>query len=159
MVDAMETPPEQAPRLKRTLDYPPIWLLAALGLAWLLRGGLPRGGVIAGLGWALIAVGVGLMIWAVIVMARHRTTVIPHLQPTALVTRGPFSLSRNPIYLGDAFTLAGFALLCGSLVGLFLVPAFMVAITRRFILAEEARLRDAFGAAFTDWSARVRRWL
>ena len=40
-----------------------------------------------------------------------------------------------------------------------LVPLFMVWITRRYILDEEARLRAAFGPDYEAWAARVPRWI
>ena len=46
-----------------------------------------------------------------------------------------------------------------ALAGLVLVPLFMAVIQRRFILAEEAGLRQAFPEAFAAFCARTRRWL
>jgi protein-S-isoprenylcysteine O-methyltransferase Ste14 len=46
-----------------------------------------------------------------------------------------------------------------SALALVLVPVFMVLIQNRFILAEEARLKAAFGPAFDAWAARTRRWI
>jgi protein-S-isoprenylcysteine O-methyltransferase Ste14 len=39
------------------------------------------------------------------------------------------------------------------------VPLFVMIITRRFILGEEAVLRAVFGAAFDRYAAQTRRWL
>ena len=39
------------------------------------------------------------------------------------------------------------------------IPAFIALIDKRFILAEEAMLEEAFGSAYLDYKARVRRWL
>jgi len=52
------------------------------------------------LGIPLIIVGGGLNVWADSLFKKHRTTVKPHESPTALVTSGPFRLSRHPMYLG-----------------------------------------------------------
>lgn len=134
-----------------------------MALVWMLARVSPGAAELAAYtrlpGLILIGLGVALMVWAVATMWRHRTTVIPHRSASALVTDGPFALSRNPIYLGDAMVLLGWAGLWGAVWGLLLLPAFVFIINRRFILAEEARLREGFGHAFTRWSQRVRRWL
>ncbi|AVW91641.1 methyltransferase family protein [Celeribacter baekdonensis] len=144
------------------LDYPPVWLLAFMTAVYALaRVGLSFAAppLVPLAGWILIALGVGLMCVAAWTMWRHKTTVIPHKRPTAIVTNGVYALSRNPIYLGDAFTLAGFALLCGSWMGIVLVPAFMAVIQKRFIIEEEQKLRAGFPQDFSVWAMKTRRWL
>lgn len=149
--------------MKPTLDLPPVWLLGALALVWALHRLAP--GLALGwwwlspLGWLLIAAGVLAMGLAVVALVRHRTTLIPRQTPSALVTAGIFRLSRNPIYLGDALVLTGAVLVWDVWPALALVPAFVLLITRRFILAEEAALRAGFGAEADAWFDRVRRWL
>ena len=151
--------------LLRTLDLPPVWLMAFLGIAWAQVAWLPgpvpmpvpgwaatAGAVVALSGFALI-LAAGWQMW------RARTTIIPRRDPVALVTGGVFAISRNPIYLGDALILGGLCLRWGALSGVVLVPAFMVLISRRFIAGEEARLKAAFGRAYDGWSSRTRRWL
>lgn len=148
--------------MKSWIDLPPVWLALFLVLAWTLGQLVPVrlfGDVGAFVGAALVAAGLLLMAWAAAVMMRARTTVIPHRAPTALVTSGPYRLSRNPIYLADATILAGAALWWDAAAALVLVPLFMSLISRRFILAEEKRLADAFGPALDVWSRKVRRWL
>lgn len=146
----------------RDLEIPPLWLLLFLSLAWGIGQvvplhflGLP-GRWIGGL---LIAAGLLLMFVAVAQMMLGRTTFIPRRDPSALMTGGIFALSRNPIYLGDALVLTGAALWWDTPLSLLLVPAFMSLIKKRFILGEEERLKARFGTAFTDWAARVRRWI
>ena len=145
------------------IDLPPVWLAAFLALAWLQATRLPvplQGGALADLlGGLMVGGGVVLMLLAVIQMRQAGTTVIPHQQPQALVDIGVFARSRNPIYLGDALVLCGFILFWDAWPSLVLVPLFVWLITDRFILPEEARLRDAFGARFEDYADRVRRWI
>lgn len=145
------------------IDLPPVWLAAAMAVVWIGARMSPVAAVFAPytrpLGVIVIAAGLILMMWSVWTMMRYKTTVIPHRSASALVTSGPFSISRNPIYLADAMILAGWALMLGAVVGLLLVPAFVFTIKRRFILGEEARLRASFGREFEEWSSRVRRWI
>lgn len=148
-------------RVRLTLDYPPLWLAAFLAMAWGLSRWLPGG--FGGLGywpgWALIAAGLVLMGLAAATMRAARTTIIPHEQPSALVTGGIFARSRNPIYLGDVLILLGAVLVWDLAVALPLVPVLGAILRRRFILPEEARLRAVFGPAFDVYAARVRRWI
>ena len=44
-------------------------------------------------------------------MSRHRTTILPHRGSAHLVTDGPFSFTRNPIYLGNTMLTLGIGLL------------------------------------------------
>ncbi len=148
---------------RQWLDLPPVWLAVFLALAWLQSDRLPLGGF--GGRWAdlvgglMVGGGVLLMVLALTEMRRARTTPVPHLMPSALVTSGVFALSRNPIYLGDALVLAGLILRWDALPSLLLVPLFVWLITDRFILAEEARLAEHFGPAFEAYAARTRRWI
>lgn len=146
----------------RSLDYPPIWLIAFMVLAFALMFAAPWPGSLPWLrmvGIVLMALGLTLTVMAALEMRRARTTVIPHRQPSALVTAGVFSMSRNPIYLSDLLILTGWVLALGSVVGLLLVPLLAWVLTARFIRPEEARLAAAFGPDFADWKARVRRWI
>jgi len=142
------------------LDLPPLWLLLFLFLA----GTMPRGPELfyeqALMGQCFVIVGVLFMVIAVVQMRRHKTTVIPHRTASALVTTGMFGQTRNPIYLGDAFVLAGALFYWQAhLPALILIPAFMWVITVRFIKPEEARLQAAFGEDYERYCAVVRRWL
>ncbi len=144
------------------LDLPPIWLALFLALGWAQARAVPLvsfGAAGDWIGGILVLAGLGLMGAAAFGMWRARTTIIPHQMPDAMVSRGVFGLSRNPIYLGDALVLAGLGLRWDSVLALLLLPLFVVVITRRFILGEEARLREKFGPAFDEYAARVRRWI
>jgi protein-S-isoprenylcysteine O-methyltransferase Ste14 len=91
--------------------------------------------------------------------ARHGTSVHPFHQPTALVTDGPYRITRNPMYLGMVIALLGIAVWLGSLTPLLVIPVFARLIQRLFITNEERRLSDVFGAAYHEYRNRVRRWL
>lgn len=138
-------------------EWPPLWVAVGLLMSW--GTGIGWGRAAEFLGWVLIALGLVLMLAAAFEMHRSKTTVIPHREPDALVTSGPFRWSRNPIYLGDALILLGGSLVWGSLLGFLFVPVFGVIVYRRFILSEEARLKAAFGQGYEEYAARVPRWI
>lgn len=142
------------------IDVPPIWLLAfSIVVYWLGQFAPVHIARLPLMGAGLIVVGLVLIVLAVVEMRKMRTTVIPHMKPRQLVNSGIFSLSRNPIYLGDALILAGFCLRWGAPYALILVPVFMWVITIRFIKAEEQRLTAAFGPGFETYRKKTRRWL
>ncbi len=146
--------------MMKQLDLPPVWLLGFAVIGGLFGRVLPWSLGANGLvGWGLIALGLVLMVVAVLQMMGSRTTVIPRRDPEALVSGGVFRLSRNPIYLADAILLAGVYIALDALIALPLVLVFMRVIERRFIRDEEARLARHFGDSFDEYRNRTRRWL
>lgn len=141
------------------VDTPPVWLMGCIALACAQARWLPVWPTPAPwLGAAVIVAGVALFLWAGAQFRRHRTSIVPRESPAALLTSGPYALSRNPIYLADAMILTGLILRwdAGALP---LVAAFVALITQRFIMGEEALCRAAFGPEWAAWAARTRRWL
>lgn len=148
--------------LAKLLDWPPVWTAAGLGLIWVLAFvPLPFGfGVYGpGLTLACAVLGIWLMGKAALRMRARGTTVIPHRVPQALVTDGVFAISRNPIYLGDAFLLLAATFWTNAPIGLVVLGGFVWVITDRFIKPEEERLMAAFGDLASEWFTRVRRWI
>jgi protein-S-isoprenylcysteine O-methyltransferase Ste14 len=143
------------------IDLPPVWLAVFVALGWVQAEWWPVGSFgLSGdwIGALLVAAGLALAVAAAVEFRRARTTIIPHEEPSAIVTTGVYRLSRNPIYLGDALILTGLGLRWDSVLALVLVPVFVAVITARFILPEEGRLRARFGPEFDAWAVRVRRW-
>jgi protein-S-isoprenylcysteine O-methyltransferase Ste14 len=85
--------------------------------------------------------------------------VVPWEEASRLVTEGPFRLSRNPIYLGDALAYVGVSVLIGSWWPLLVLPAVLLAMLRLVITREEEYLATRFGAAYAAYRSRVRRWV
>ncbi|MDX2287870.1 MAG: isoprenylcysteine carboxylmethyltransferase family protein [Hyphomicrobiaceae bacterium] len=147
------------------IPWPPL-LLFGCGAAAFLLGALvplPWPGVddlaarVIGLGFG--GVGIALIAWAAATLYRERTTVMPHRGADHLVTTGPYTRRRNPIYLGDALIMLGLAELTHNIWFVVVVPVFVVAVTWLAILPEERHLLAKFGARYQDYMARTRRWL
>ena len=111
------------------------------------------------LGWLAVGLGLALFVWTLWTFARHRTTVNPYGGASALCMGGPFRYSRNPIYLGDWFILAGVSLLLGTVWPLVFAPLIWITIRFGVIRHEEAHLEAKFGDAYRDYTTRVRRWI
>jgi protein-S-isoprenylcysteine O-methyltransferase Ste14 len=97
--------------------------------------------------------------WAMWLMARHRTALLPGGSTRTILDQGPFGLSRNPLYLGLIVLGVALALLWPSFWALVLVPVGVVALWWGAILPEERYLSAKFGADYDAYCFRVRRWL
>jgi len=144
---------------------PPLVTLAIGVLMWLSTYAAPETAMPAelriGAGLALI-IAAGIFVFpAVLSFRRSHTTVNPVRIERAshLVTTGIYSVSRNPMYLAMVLLLTAFAFFLGSLYSLLGPLALMLFLTRFQILAEERALAEIFGQRYSDYCARVRRWL
>ena len=72
---------------------------------------------------------------------------------------GPYRFSRNPIYLADLLILAGWGLILGAPLALLLVLPMLWMLREWFVKGEEEVLAERFGGAYSDYCARVRRWI
>ena len=78
--------------------------------------------------------------------------------PTELITKGPFALSRNPIYLGIRATILGQLLMVGSwpVFAIWAMSELLVQVQVRF---EEEHMFRLHAQRYAEYCARVRRWL
>ncbi len=145
-----------------------IWPPVALGIP-LLAGVVittAAGDPVALAAGASRAVGIVLVIafalwnsWALWLMARHRTALLPGGSTRVILDRGPFRVSRNPLYLGLIALDVGLALLWPSFWALILTPLGVAALWWGAIAPEERYLHEKFGAEYDEYRTRVRRWL
>lgn len=110
---------------------------------------------------ALVGASAGTSLGGARTFRRRGTTVNPVKlgESTALVTEGPFSYTRNPMYVGLAGVLVAHALARGSVRALLPAAAFVAVIDRMQIPPEEASMAALFGAEYDAYRARVPRWL
>lgn len=110
-------------------------------------------------GLVIFMAGEILAIWAKLTMGKSwHHAIKPHSkQEDKLITTGPFSFSRNPIYLGFLLMTFGFNLALRSFF-IFLVLVLFV-ILRLVIQKEEKILEDHFGKDYLDYKKRVPRFL
>lgn len=98
-------------------------------------------------------------IWADRLLKRHKTTVKPNEKPTALIDYGPFSFTRNPMYLGMAAFLLGVGIFLGTLSSFTGTILFIITVEFFFITDEEKAMHETFRAEFENHKVKVRRWI
>ena len=116
------------------------------------RVGVPTGGVLLTLG-ALLAV------WGKRTMENAGTSVSPRMPTKALVTRGPFRFTRNPLYLARTLLYVALALVMDTPWPLLTLVPLLFLVHYGVVLPEERYLTARFGHTYEDYQTRVRRWL
>ena len=93
---------------------------------------------------------------------RHRkagSNVEPWKPTTKIISDGVYGRSRNHIYLALVLGYIGVAIAAGSIAAFVsLIPCLLV--MRYYVIGREERyLEVKFGADYTDYKSRVRRWI
>lgn len=146
-----------------SIPWPPIITAAAILLSVLLgtvyAPALPNSALVRLFGAALAVMAIYLVVWAVVTMVAAQTTVLSHRKSDHLVTAGPFTITRNPICLGQLMLVAGLGLVTTN--GWFLIFTVITGIClhRLGIRREERHLLARFGAEYEFYCRRVRRWI
>ena len=113
---------------------------------------LPVGGTLVGVAVTLF--------WLAVRRLRVAGTPVRGNRPTtAIVGTGPYSLSRNPVYLAMSALHLGIASWANNA---WLVTTLAMAVALMAIVViprEERYLAERFGADYLDYKASVRRWL
>lgn len=146
-----------------SIPWPPIIYVAAAASAVALNRIHPLGEPpplpLRAAGFVVLAAGFAVDCSAMLTMRRNHANILPHRAATTLVTTGPFSVSRNPIYLGNTVMLLGAAAAFANLWFVAAAPCAAFAVTHLAIRPEERHMHWMFGAAWGDYARRVPRWL
>jgi protein-S-isoprenylcysteine O-methyltransferase Ste14 len=108
-------------------------------------------------GVLIVAGGEALRLWAVHHIGVISRTRSERLGP--LVDTGPFSLVRNPLYLGNILLWVGFALSARLLWLVPLIGALLAFEYHAIVRWEEQLLESRLGDAYRSYAARVSRWI
>jgi len=142
---------------------PPLIYLGGLAVGFALEALLPGSSVPDAVQWILggVLLVAGLALLGSFNTAFHRkgTAVEPWKPTTAIVTTGPYRLTRNPAYLGMTLVYIGIALLADALWVLVPLPVVLLIIDRAVIAREERYLERKFGQEYLDYKGRARRWI
>lgn len=149
-----------------TLPWPPVLYLSALAagvvlhwlvpLPWLVP---PLSELLFAIGWLAVAGALAIVAAAVRALRRADTTIMANRVSDHLVTTGPFSFTRNPIYLGNTLFVIGIGLIAGIVWLVLLAPVAAFATLKLAIEPEERHLAIRFGKKYRDYAKKVRRWI
>jgi protein-S-isoprenylcysteine O-methyltransferase Ste14 len=105
--------------------------------------------IIEWLGYLLLLAGIGLRMWSTLYIGQRKSK--------QLITDGPFSMCRNPLYFGSLLIAVGVSLCFENFVLLAFVLIVLVPIHLLVIFAEEKKLITAFGTAYEQYKKKVPR--
>ena len=133
-----------------------MWALSRITLSLQIPSGIRQ--------WLALVValtGIGFSAAGVISFRRAKTTLNPTRPQLAstLVRSGIYTVTRNPMYVGLLFVLLAFAIFLASAWALLGPAAYFLYIGRFQIAPEERALTALFGAEYTAYRSKVRRWL
>jgi protein-S-isoprenylcysteine O-methyltransferase Ste14 len=96
-----------------------------------------------------------LCFWSVQTLGKQWTLRARVIEGHELITAGPYGIVRNPIYLGLFGLILATGLVLATWWALAAGIVFYLVGTLVRIRAEEALLRETFGAQFADYASRV----
>jgi protein-S-isoprenylcysteine O-methyltransferase Ste14 len=134
-------------------------LLAGFGLDALLPSPDLPSEVAWPVGVVLLAGGAFLLRSFLGAFRRARTPVDVRSPTTALVTTGPYRITRNPAYVGLALVYAGIVALAQAPWAYATLVLALVVVDRMVIVREERYMERRFGEDYRHYKARTRRWI
>ena len=159
---AVATGPERQRRLLTPvglLIFTGLLLLVVFGSLFTDRAlGLPRllpGAAGSLIGLFLLAVGLPLWGWCILVFRRARGTPVPFNPPRELVVVGPYAWMRNPMVMGVFASLFGVGFLFHSLSMVCVWTVLFALNAIELKLVEDPELELRFGASYTAYRRRV----
>ncbi len=156
---------EQTPSVPWVVKIvPPVWILIFLGLGlgahWLFPSRSFMDWRSYPVAIVLFVSGLSCVLWSASIFRRRGTEIEPASPSNKLLlVEGPYTMSRNPIYLGMTLALFGIAFFVGTL-PMFLVPVvFFCLMHFVFVPFEEAKMLRQFGERYAELKRRIRRWV
>lgn len=144
---------------------PPVITVFLVVLLWVLGRALPSLNYnVTGANWLaaiIILLGLAMLLWAGALFKEDKTTVNPFRPKNtkAIVARGPFRFTRNPMYLGMMLVIIGMGIYVGSLALIPICAAFWLYMNETQIKPEERALIETFGEEYQSYMTQVRRWI
>jgi protein-S-isoprenylcysteine O-methyltransferase Ste14 len=144
---------------------PPIIYVFFFFLAVLLQRFLPIGKklfqiplmIIAG--WLLILLAASFSIPALARFFVSKNTLMTIRPANSLQTRGIYSITRNPMYLGLLFLYCGLSIFKGNCWNFILLPGLIYVVQFYIIRNEEYYLLSTFKENYEAYLKKVRRWI
>jgi protein-S-isoprenylcysteine O-methyltransferase Ste14 len=110
-------------------------------------------------GWTVAILGLAFSLWGILTFQLAHTPMFPYGKATRVVQSGPYSFTRNPMYVGGAVSYIGIAIAMNMVWPIILLPLVLWGLFFFVIRQEERYLGELFGDEYADFRKRVRRWL
>ena len=113
------------------------------------------------LGFIIILAGLLIIFIAARQFKAVNTTINP-IKPenaSVLVSKGIFSYSRNPMYLGMLLIIIGFSIIHNFLAIIVIMPIWIIYMTYFQIIPEEETMEILFKENFVNYCKKTRRWI
>ena len=101
-------------------------------------------------GYIFLLIGIGIRIWSTLYIGQRKSR--------ELITDGPFSICRNPLYIGTLLVFTGVSLCFENLVLLAAGLIVLIPIHISVIFSEEKHLTKLFGQQYLEYKKRVPRF-
>ncbi len=147
---------------------PPLWLAAGFAAGWLIETRVQRihiaessaiASLLAATGGILLVAGALVAAWGAMTFLRARTAILPHHAASRIVRDGPYRFTRNPMYVGLTLVYLGASLVLNTVWPFLTLAPALWGLTHFVIKREERYLAEAFGAEYSAYRDRVRRWV
>ena len=102
-------------------------------------------------GYVFLMAGMGIRLWSTLYIGGRKSK--------QLVTDGPYSLCRNPLYVGTVLLSVGASLCLENILMLLVSLAVMISVHALVTSAEERHLEDLFGDDFQAYKRSVPRFV
>ena len=142
---------------------PPLLYLAAFLVVLLLRWIRPwpilSPHLVPWVGIGLLLAGLAIGIPGRLALRSAGTSVKPTQPTTAIVMRGPYRFTRNPLYVGLTCFFVGLTLAFDTGWGFVVLVPLLVVMHFGVVRREESYLERKFGEEYRQYRGRVRRYL
>jgi protein-S-isoprenylcysteine O-methyltransferase Ste14 len=146
------------------IAFPPLIFLVGAGLSGIAHWFFPirimgtyRPSLFLGIAWAVTAL--ALMLSAIVTMKMAGTNVHPKQPALTIVRKGPYRVTRNPMYLGLCLLQVALAFFLNDWVPFLFVIPLALLLHYGVILREEKYLEAKFAEQYLALKREVRRWM
>jgi protein-S-isoprenylcysteine O-methyltransferase Ste14 len=110
-------------------------------------------------GAMFVIAGIVANVWSEKLFRTSDVGVCPFTHVPVLIARGPYRLTRNPMYVGLVCLNVGLTLMSGVLANVWSSIAFWIWLHYEFVRPEEDFLRQELGGSYDQYAAQVARWV
>lgn len=110
-------------------------------------------------GLTVIGSGLAVMMRAWWLFKKAQLAICPTHFTREILVNDIFAVTRNPMYLGMVLMFVGTGIALASWAILSAAAIFAVILDTTFCRYEEQKLAEQFGRLYSDYKARVRRWI